>query len=395
MTRLQTKGKIAPHILIAVNKETTILHFRLELVEALLRTGCRVTVAVPPGAHTDSIRATGAVIIETSMKKDAVTPLRDAALLVRYRQLIRAIQPDAILTYTVKPTVYAALAAGHVPVLATITGRGKALSKKGLLQAGLLWLYRVALHRAARVFFQNESDRAFFARHRIAMGRHETLPGSGVNLEQFAPVRYPEGMGADFAFISRFLPEKGLEEYIEVARRVRARHPEVRFHVAGFGAGSMERRMARLDGEGVILYHGQMDDVRPLIGAVGAVIHPSDYPEGLSNILMEASAMARPVITTDRAGCREAVEDGVTGYLIPPRNTDALEAAVERFLSLSPAEREAMGRAARHRMEAGFDRRMVTSRYLCALGEVLDRDALWAEGMKLRADKQSAALINN
>ncbi len=355
-----------PTVLFLVNKDTTILQFRLSLVTALVEAGYRVVVALPSGERVGEIADAGAEILLTPMKKDRISLFDDCRLFGRYRAILRELSPHVVLTYTVKPTLWGGMAAaGRVPLVATITGRGRALGGTRALRVLCTLFYRHALRRASAVCFQNEADRAYFARHRIASGRHITLPGSGVDTEHFSPLPYPSlAQGTAFAFISRLLPAKGMDIYIETARRIRRTHPETVFHVAGFGDAETEARMRELSRQGLIVYHGHLRDIRPLLSEVHAVIHPTAYPEGLSNILLEASASGRPVITTDRAGCREAVEEGRTGYLVPERDVEATVAAVERFLSLSLDERACMGRAARRRMETAFDRRFVTAQYV-------------------------------
>ncbi len=361
----------APTVLILVNKATTILNFRAELVTALAAAGYRVVISVPPGERVEELAALGATVtvILTPMDKEGTSPRRDLALLCRYRRLIRSSGADMVLTYTAKPNIYGALAAGRVPVLATVTGRGRALAADGWLGWFMRGLYRTGLRRAAGVFFQNEADLSYFAAHRIGGRRtaRTLVPGSGVNLERFASAPYPVDEPLSFAYVARLCPEKGIEDYLAIAGAVRTRHPEVTFHVCGFGDAAIEARLRALDAAGVITFHGALRDVRPILRAVHAVIHPTDYPEGMANILLEASATGRPVITTDRPGCREAVEDGVTGRLVSPRDPAALEAAVEWFCALSPAERAAMGRAARRRVERVFDRRLVVEAYLAAI----------------------------
>ncbi len=359
------KGQAPPTVLLLVNKDTTILNFRRSLPVSLREAGYRVVIALPRGERWAELAETGAELWETPMKKDAVSPVHDLRLLCMYRRIIRALTPRVILTYTVKPTVWGGMAAGRVPLIATITGRGRALAGGPAVRSVTLWLHRRALRHAAAVCFQNEADRAYFARHRIAVGHHVSVPGSGVDLERFTPIPYPSAeAGTAFAFISRLLPEKGLELYVELAQRIHRIHPEVVFHVAGFGDAATEARMRALSEAGVIVYHGMLRDIRPLLGLVHAVIHPTTYPEGMANILLEASACARPVITTNRPGCREAVREGITGFLIPEHNPIAAVSAVERFLALPQESRAAMGRAARVLMEQGFDRRAVVARYM-------------------------------
>lgn len=359
-------------VLILVNKQTTIVNFRLEVVAALVQAGYRVVVSVPDGDRVQEIAAVGAEIIITPMDKDSTDPVRDIALMLTYRKLIKQTKADLVLTYTIKPNVYGGMAAASlkVPYVANITGLGTALEGGGAMQKLALALYRFGFRRISRVFFQNTENRAFFEQHKLALGRHASLPGSGVNLEKFSVLDYPPADTVDFTFISRIRKEKGIEQYIDTARAITAKYPNTRFHVCGFGDEYYENRMKELHEEGVIVYHGLLNDVRVMLKDAHCTIHPTYYPEGMSNVLLESAACGRPIISTDRAGCREAIDHGVNGYLVREQDSADLIEKVEQFLSLSYEERREMGLRGREKVAREFDRQLVVKAYLDTAAEL-------------------------
>jgi len=353
-------------ILMLVNKQTTIVNFRLEVVAALVKAGYRVFVSVPDGDRVNEIAAVGAELIITPMDKDSTDPVRDIALMLTYRKLIKQTKADLVLTYTIKPNVYGGMAAASlkVPYVANITGLGTALEGGGAMQKLALALYRFGFRRISRVFFQNAEHRAFFEQHKLALGKHASLPGSGVNLQKFALLDYPPADTVDFTFISRIRKEKGIEQYVDTARAITAKYPNTRFHVCGFGDEYYENRMKQLHDEGVIVYHGLLNDVRVMLKDAHCTIHPTYYPEGMSNVLLESAACGRPIISTDRAGCREAIDHEVNGYLVREQDSADLIEKVERFLALSYEERRDMGLRGREKVAREFDRQLVVQAYL-------------------------------
>ena len=160
------------------------------------------------------------------------------------------------------------------------------------------------------------------------------------------------------------MKEKGIDQYLDTAEYITSKYPNTKFHICGFCEKEYEGRLQEMVDKGVVTYHGLIMDVREVLAYTHCTIHPSFYPEGLSNVLLESSASGRPIITIDRSGCREVIDDGVNGYMIPQQNTQALIAAVEKFLELSNEERKAMGLAGRAKVEAEFDRRIVVDSYM-------------------------------
>lgn len=314
----------------------------------------------------------GCTLIGIDNDRHGKNPLQDGRLLLRYLSILRQEQPEAVLSFNIKPNIYGGMACRHLGIrfLPNVTGLGTALEYPGPLQALTCALYRIGVSRADCIFFQNRSNQDFFASRRlISPGtRSVLLPGSGVDLGAFSPLPYPRGDTVHFLFVSRILKEKGIDLYLHAARAIRRTHPEAVFHVCGCCDDPAYRAvMESAVQAGDIVYHGEQRDMRPFYEMACCVVHPSYYPEGMANALLEAAACARPIITTDRSGCAETVEDGRTGLLIPIRDQGALTAALERFLSLSWEQRRDMGRLGREKMEREFDRAIVADRYMQVL----------------------------
>ena len=220
-------------------------------------------------------------------------------------------------------------------------------------------------------FFQNNDNMDFCKEHGMVKGRVQLIPGSGVNLQHHAKVPYPaESEPIRFLFMGRIRREKGIEEYLATAERITKKYDNVEFHVVGGCEGDYEGRLLDLQTKGIITYHGSQIDVRPFIAKTACTLHPSFYPEGMSNVLLETCATGRPIMTTMRAGCREIVEDGRNGFLVKQQDAEDLIAKVEKFLALPYAERRAMGEAAREKAEREFDRQIVVEAYLNAIDNI-------------------------
>jgi glycosyltransferase involved in cell wall biosynthesis len=317
------------------------------------------------------------------MDAQGTHPLRDAALCWRLLTVMRREQPDVVLGYTIKPNVYASLAArwaGGVKVVNNIAGLGATFIQPTWVTPVVKRLYRLALNRSSTVFFQNEDDRELFVdQGLVARGNTQLLPGSGVDLQRYAPAA-PRAADGRFRFlmVSRLLWDKGVGELVEAARRLRLRHPEVQVQLLGFldvqNPSAIQRRDVQAwESEGVIQYLGASDDPRPYIAHSDCVVLPS-YREGTPRSLLEAAAMGKPLITTDVPGCRTVVEDGNNGLLCPARDATALADQMSRMVMLNAAERDAMGRQGRQKMEREFDERLVIGHYRRAIAKALQPD---------------------
>jgi glycosyltransferase involved in cell wall biosynthesis len=366
------------HILMTVNAAWNIWNFRRPLVEALQADGHRITVLAPPDDAVKDLERLGCRVQPLEMSVKGLNPLEDVRLQRRFTRILRETRPDAVLSYTIKNNVFGARAAKSlgVPFLPNVTGLGTAFLSGKLLQTVTEQLYRRSFAGLPVVFFQNEDDRSLFLERRLVTAdQAQLLPGSGIDLDRFAPAPMPAPDAAPvFLMIARLLRDKGVMEFVEAARQIKTRHPKARFQL--LGAVGSENRSAidrsTLEGwvaEGVVEYLGTTPDVRPAIAAASCVVLPS-YREGAPRTLIEAAAMARPVIATDVPGCRAVVDNGVSGFLCAVRSADSLSATMERFLALPPDAQREMGAAGRTKMEREYDQALVVDAYRAALAQI-------------------------
>ncbi|SDB81095.1 galacturonosyltransferase [Pelagirhabdus alkalitolerans] len=353
-------------ILILVNHDIVIYNFRKEIVEELIQQGHNVIISSPYGERIDDLIAMGSDYVETDMRRHSTNIFGELKLIREYKRMMKSIQPDVVLTFTIKPNIYGGIAAQSqgIPYIANITGLGTAVENGGVMQRITTLLYRYAFRNVNTVFFQNEENKQFFVDRNIAIKKHHVLPGSGVNLEHFKPLPYPDGETVEFAFISRIMKQKGIDQYLEAAKVIKKKYPNTIFHVCGFCEEEYEGELNQLHQDGIIHYHGMIRDIREVLKSVHCTVHPTYYPEGLSNVLLESAACARPIITTDRSGCREAVEDGINGYLVKPKDTTSLIEKIEQFLCAVSSEKKSMGNSGREKVSREFDRKIVVEQYL-------------------------------
>ena len=314
----------------------------------------------------DWFKNIGCHIIDTKFDRQGMNPIADIKLMVNYRMIIKQVKADVVLSYTIKPNLYGGLAATlcKVPQIANVTGLGAAVEYPGVLQKFTILLYKVCMRKTHLVFFQNDANRQFCIQRGMVKGRTRLIPGSGVNLSFHSLKPYPqESEPVRFLFISRIRREKGIDEYLAAAEAIRKDYPNTEFHILGGCEGDYEERLRCMTDQGIVVYHGAQSDVRPFIANASCLIHPSFYPEGMSNVLLEACAAGRPVITTDRPGCGEIVDEGKTGFIVRQQDADDVIAKVHKFLSLSYDERKTMGLAARQKVEREFDREIVVKAY--------------------------------
>lgn len=352
-------------VLIVANADIGLYKFRKELLEELVKEH-EVYIALPKGEFYEELVTIGCKYIVTTLDRHGINPIKEIALYIKYKKIIKDIKPDIVFTYTIKPNVYAGMACAslNVPYVANITGLGTAVEKTGILQLVTLSLYKLGLRKAQKVFFQNSENRDFMLKKQTINGNYDLLPGSGVNLNNYKVSKYPSGDTVDFVFVSRIMKEKGIEQYLDAASVIRKRYPETRFHICGFCEQNYEEKLKSLNDNGTIIYHGLVKDMSQIYQQMSCTIHPTYYPEGLSNVLLESAASGRPIITTNRSGCREVVDNGVNGYVVEERNSKDLIEKVEIFLSKSVEERKEMGLAGRRKVEREFDRQIVIDKYM-------------------------------
>ncbi len=346
-------------ILILVNDVTTVMQFRTELVKALVTAGNKVFVSVPKSERNSEIEALGATVIETSSSRHGTNPIEDFKLFLSYIKLLKEQKPDVVLTYTVKPNSYGGMACGllKVPYMANVTGLG-VIEDEGLLQKLMLTLYKVGCRKAKCVFFQNKSNLEFFQQRNIVGDNVQLLPGSGVNIEKFSYLDYPQDGKINIVFVGRIIKDKGVFELSEVAEHY-ANNKNVQFTIVGDVEYGSENPFSGISNVTCVGFH---KDVRPFLKDAHAVILPS-YHEGMANVLLEGAASGRPILASDIPGCKETFDEGITGFGFEAKNVDSIKYAVDKFLSLSYEQKREMGKKGREKMENQFDRKIVIQKY--------------------------------
>ena len=358
-------------ILILANNDVGLYKFRGELLEKLLAEKHEVFISLPEGSFVPKMVEMGCVFLDTPIERRGTDPLKDLSLMRNYRRLLKKIQPDIVLTYTIKPNVYGGMACQleKVPYIANVTGLGSAVENGGILQTITTVLYKMGLRKAKKVFFQNEANLAFMKEKGIVKERYALIPGSGVNLKKYTYTDLPKKETIDFVYVGRMMKEKGFELYLQAAQAIKERYPQTRFHLCGDDEDNYRELVKQLEEKGVVIYHGRVDDMSAIYRTVDCTVHPTYYPEGMSNVLLESLACGRPIITTDRPGCKEIVEDGVNGFVVKQRDPEDLIAKIDQFISLSPQERKQFGINGRKKVEKQFDRNIVIENYLEAINE--------------------------
>lgn len=356
-------------ILFASATDSGILRVRSELITELKKAGHSVVVATPKEKDYAKLEEMGCKFIPVTIDGHGMNPLADLSVYKQFKKILNTERPDLVFLFTTKSNIYCGMACRKfdIPAVMNITGMGMAMGNKGIVQTVMIGLYKLACNgkNMKKIFFQNDDSMEFFRAHGIGnQSNYERIPGSGVNLEKFTLQPFPESDTVDFLFVARVMKQKGIDQYIEAAKEVRKTHPEAVFHVLG---GCDEEYKDILDKEnesGTIVYHGRVNNMTDYEKMSQCTIQPSYYPEGMSNVILEAAATGRPVITTDHPGCREGVDDGVTGFIVPIKDSTALAEAIRKFLNMSREERAEMGLRGRQKMEREFNRKIVTDAYL-------------------------------
>lgn len=372
-----------PKLLISINTAWNLVNFRSGLICTLVSHGYDVIAVAPTDEYAHQLAELGCRFVPLPMDNKGTRPGRDLMLLWRFVRLMRKECPAVFLGYTVKPNVYGSLAAhiASVPVINNVAGLGTVFIKGGWLNRLVRVLYRVALARSRKVFFQNEDDRQLFITGGLVdEALTDRLPGSGVDLSKYKPVRLPGKYQIRFLLIARMLWDKGVAEYVEAAGLLKRHGLKAEVCLLGFldvqnPAAISKSQMDEWMTEGVVRYLGMSDNVREEIAQADCVVLPSFYREGTPRALLEAAAMARPIITTDSVGCRDVVEDGVNGFLCRPKDASDLADKMARMIGMSFAEREAMGLRGREKVEREFDEKIVIQKYLEAIEAILRKSS--------------------
>ena len=371
MSKTEDKRAERPKkILIATNHAYMLWQFRRELI-AELEKDHEVVLSLPfdEERHERSFQKMGVRCIDTPIERRGLNPLKDFKLMEHYKKIFQDESPDLVITYSIKPNVYAGLVCSKlgIPFCANVTGLGTAFQKAGLAQFVTL-LYKLAFRKVRTVFFENEANaEEFQKRNIIPAKKQKILHGAGINLERYSYHPYPENDKVHFLYLGRIMQEKGIDELFAAARSLHTERKDFVLDIVGFYEDDYKEQVESLVREGIAVFHGFQENPVPYYAAADCIVLPS-YHEGMSNVLLEAAAVGRPLITSDIPGCREAVDPGVTGILVEVKDTESLREGMKTFLKKTHVERALMGEAGHRRMEQKFDKAQVVKETISALG---------------------------
>lgn len=362
-------------IALLTNNDDDIYCFRKELIEGIIDAGYEMLISCPDGEKFELMKHLEYRYDNPVIDRRGTNIVADAKLFIHYFRLFIKNKPSVVLTYTAKPNVYAGLAAYllGIPVISNVTGFGSVLNEGGLKQKLIMSLFKFSFRRSACVMFQNSTNMKLAEESGMVKGEHKLIPGSGVNTDRYPLQPYPDGGDGKsgekvvFNYIGRILHDKGVDDYIEAAKRIKAEYPETEFNMLGFiEPTEMHYKdiLAELEEKDIVKYRGSQKDIKPFVSASHATIHPSTYGEGMSNVLLESASSGRPIISTDNPGCQETFIDGETGLLYHGGDVDALCNQIKKFLALPNEERKSMGEKGREYIKANFSRDIVIKAYL-------------------------------
>ena len=376
-----------PLVALLTNNDDDVYCFRLELVQAIIAAGYRMLISCPDGPKFEvmeelMLRKNKEFIYDDPpIDRRGTNVINDGKLIIHYWNLFKKYKPSVILTYTAKPNVYASLVAHrlHIPVINNVTGLGSVVKESGVKQKFIMWLFKTAYRGSTCIMFQNRTNMELAKSLGWVKGEAKLIPGSGVALDRFPLQDYPEGGDGIngepviFNYIGRILHDKGVDDYIEAAKRIKEKYPNTEFNMLGFiepTESHYESELEELGKEGIVLYRGSQKDVKPWIKRAHAIIHPSIYGEGMSNVLLENASSGRPIITTNNPGCQETLIDGVSGFIYCGCDVDALVEKIETVLKMDNKKRENMGLEGRKIVESQFSRDVVIKEYLVTINSL-------------------------
>lgn len=352
-------------IFILSNSSGGLIHFRREVISSLCAE-YKVIISIPEDQDQKALQEIGAQVVGSPMERKSKNPLKDLILLRQYDRLLKQYKPDLVLTYTIKPNIYGGWASqrNRIPYIANITGLGTSIENGGILSKISCGLYRIGLKKASCVFFQNEANLHKFTNWGIISGRTRLLPGSGVNLAAHPLADYPaQKEPVRFLFMGRIMKDKGIEELLYAVKRMHEKGYPVHLDIIGTYDENYRDAITEAQKCGVVQYHGYQSDVNVFIKNAHCVVLPS-YHEGMSNVMLEAAASGRPVITTNVPGCRETFDEGITGLGCEAGDQDSLLKAMERFFSIPNAKKAEMGLRGHMKIAKEFNRDIIIQAYL-------------------------------
>ena len=355
-------------ILFVVNHEIVIYNFRKEMVQYFINLGYQVFISCPNGPKLERLKDIGASIIESPMNPDSMNVFNLIHSFFHLRKVMKKQSITDVLTFTIKPNIFGGLAAFslRIPYYVNITGLGKVFYKR-LLRIILYIPYSISLSHAKVVFVQNTSNKERVEKT-FKLNNTFLLPGSGVNLNEYTYHVLPK-KPLTFLYMSRIMTAKGIYEYLEAAKIIKEKHPEIRFIVIGMTSGKYPLLIKSYQDSNIIEYLGFVDNVKSVLKDVHAVIHPTFYEEGLSNILLEAGAMGRILLSTNRPGTKEVIQEGITGFFVQPKNAESIVSVIEKMASLTEESLSKMSITTSNYIRSHYDRSLVNEAYHDAISD--------------------------
>lgn len=349
-------------ILILANHYNTLRIFRRELIKRLVELGHEIIISIPSceQEEIDNLTSYGASVIITEMERRGMNPIKDIQLIKAYKKLLKEVNPDKVITYTIKPNIYGSMAckSAHIPHFCNVTGLGSAfMADGGLMRALVSFLYKISMNKADRIFFENVGNRNTLVDSKVVRAEQTVvMPGAGVSLVEFPFCKYPEDDGCvHFLNVGRIMKEKGVDELFYAIRKIKKEFPNTTFDFIGWYEDNYRETVEAMQAEDLITFHGFQKDVKPFIQKAHCIIHPS-YHEGMSNTLLEACSMGRPVITSNIHGCMEAVDEGKNGLLFEVKNGEDLYKQIKEFILFSYEKKEEMATYARDFVAEHFNK---------------------------------------
>lgn len=364
-------------ILLIASKDYNYYNFRSEMILKLVELGHEVVLSCPPGDKIKFFTDRGCSFVPHDMDRRGTSISADLKLIYAYYKLFKTVKPDILLTYTGKSSAYGGMVSRFMRIPRIINNAGLMDSRyyDKMVKFVLDSLFWLGFKNADCMMYQNSQERDYIRRI-IGMKTHyRDIPGSGVNLEKFQYVEYPdESKPITFNYVGRLVSIKGINEFLTCAERIKKKYSNTRFVIYGdYDEDIYKARVLELEKKGIVVYGGVQMNMKPYIEQAHAVIHPSYY-EGMTNVVLEHSAMGRVCIGSDIPGVRDGIEEGITGFVFPRQDVDALVQKVERFINLPYEEKVAMGKAARVKMEREFDRNIVTNIYIEEINRILAKN---------------------
>ncbi len=368
-------------VAIVINTSWNIYNFRMNFVKALLAQGYEVHTIAPLDEYTHYLTDAGCHHHNVYMDSRGANPIKDVALIAELGVLYFRIRPDVILHYTIKPNVYGTLAAAllRIPVINNVCGLGTVFLKDGIVSSVAKLLYKISFRFPRKVFFQNPEDLQLFTENGLVA--HEIvdlLPGSGIDTAAFTPIPFKANSVFTFLLVSRLILDKGIIEYIDAIKLLKKKGINARFQLLG-AKDPLHKRGISLKlidewiKEGWVEYLGRTNDVRPYVNDADCIVLPS-YREGSPRSLMEAACLGKPIVTTDVAGCRQVVQDGVNGFLCKVQDAEDLAASMLKLMELPETSRHIMGEYGRKKMELEFSDTIVLNKYIQAMNEIVEEE---------------------